>query len=476
MSPANAARQLSVLFAAVLVCAGLGPAAAQVADESEAASAANSGQASDGRPSDGLLGGVLAGGGAAAGGDAAPVIVQSVTLDRPAVITTARLRAGAETIPLFGIEGFSGAPAQALQAFLDGVAGPLSCQPQEAAGGTAGYVCVLPDGNDLAQVALLNGQARIAQDAPDEYLAQQASAQALQRGIWARQEGAEQVAHPVVQDTATLAANGQTYTLWGIVGLGAPFGGRFQATIRAAGDSLTCAPQAPLGRYTCLLPDGTDLAKLALVNGVALVAPDAPPAYRLQQADAMNQRRGYWRDVPPDAAEPPPDQAVLAGTGTPDVLSGDNGSAMATAAPAGETPMIQGEAPMIEGEAPVIEGEPMFVVLGAAGAGWGYYDHWRRWHMVPDRDWHGFGPSSGHWRPGSPAAMAMRRTPPPRGAVVREAPAERVETGGQTVFRAARPVPMPRTMGVHMAAPPPRAPLAHVSMAPLVRPAGMWRR
>ncbi len=33
----------------------------------------------------------------------------------------------------------------------------------------------------------------------------------------------------------------------------------------------------------------------------------------------------------------------------------------------------------------VIDGESVFLVLGAAGLGWGYYDHYHHWHGAPDR-------------------------------------------------------------------------------------------
>ncbi len=63
-------------------------------------------------------------------------------------------------------------------------------------------------------------------------------------------------------------------------------------TAAAHGDSVTCAPQGEAGKYVCLLPDGTDIATVALFNGAARAAPDAPDSYRAQQLDALNNRRG----------------------------------------------------------------------------------------------------------------------------------------------------------------------------------------
>ena len=40
-----------------------------------------------------------------------------------------------------------------------------------------------------------------------------------------------------------------------------------------------------------MLGDGTDIAKVAMVNGAARVAPDAPDAYRAEQLDALDNRR-----------------------------------------------------------------------------------------------------------------------------------------------------------------------------------------
>jgi hypothetical protein len=233
----------------------------------------------------------------------------------------------------------------------------------------AGYVCLLPDGTDIAEVALVNGAARAKDDAPDAYRDQEAAAQAARRGIWASlPPPPATVQHPVVQDTATLVADGQTYVLNGIIGLGAPYAAQLQGYIAANGDSLTCEPQIEPGEYICMLGDGTDLAQVALVNGAARIAPDASDSYRAQQLDALNNHRGIWQN-------PPTDVLIAATSGQPAEMcctyeAGDEGVDGVT--------YVGGEP-----EA-VIDGEAVFLVFGGA-LGWGYYDHWHHWHGAPDR-------------------------------------------------------------------------------------------
>jgi hypothetical protein len=142
-----------------------------------------------------------------------------------------------------------------------------------------------------------------------------------------------------------------------------------QGYITAAGDTVTCAPQPVADHYICLLPDGTDIAKVALVNGAARVAPDAPDSYRVQQLDALTNRRGYWATAPQAAVaaaliplEAQPQYAFVAGDDGADGITYVGGEPMA-----------------------MIDGEAVFFALGAAGLGWGYYDHFHHWHGAPDR-------------------------------------------------------------------------------------------
>ncbi len=79
-----------------------------------------------------------------------------------------------------------------------------------------------------------------------------------------------------MRDTATLAADGQTYMLDGVYGLGAPYTDQLQVYIAAHGDSMRCNPQGAPGYYVCMLGDGTDVAEAALLNGAARATFDAP--------------------------------------------------------------------------------------------------------------------------------------------------------------------------------------------------------
>jgi hypothetical protein len=173
------------------------------------------------------------------------------------------------------------------------------------------------------------------------------------------------VKHPTVIDTATLAADGQKIGLDGIIGLGQPYAGELQSYIAANGDSLSCQQQAAPGQYVCVLNDGTDIAKVALVNGGARVAPDAPDSYRVQQGEALDNKRGFW-------VNPPPDILLAATTARVPVCcafaAGDDGSDGITYA--GGVPVA------------VIGGVTTFLVFGGA-AGWGYYDPAHHWHAAP---------------------------------------------------------------------------------------------
>ncbi len=104
----------------------------------------------------------------------------SITLVSPHVVTTAQLQSGQDTVTLFGIQGYAGTSAAALQAYLDFAGERVTCEPQ----GPQAYICVMADGNDLAAMALANGDARTTPDAPDFYRQLEAAALAGQQGIW----------------------------------------------------------------------------------------------------------------------------------------------------------------------------------------------------------------------------------------------------------------------------------------------------
>jgi endonuclease YncB( thermonuclease family) len=289
---------------------------------------------------------------------------QPLHLEHPTVINTAKLASGETTVTLYGIEGLQGEAAQNLQGFLTANDSHLACQPQAA----SGFVCLLPDGTDVAQVALVNGAARAKDDAPESYREQEEAAQAARRGLWANlPPPPATLRHPMVQDTATLVADHQTYALNGLQGLGQPYASQLQGYIAANGDSLICNPQGVPGQYICVTSDGTDLAKVALVNGAAVVASDAPDAYRVQQADALNNHRGVWVN--------PPQDLLMASAADPDtaeymLVAGDDG--------ADGIVYVGGE------PTAVIDGVSEFLVYGG-DAGWGYYDQGHHWHDAPDQ-------------------------------------------------------------------------------------------
>jgi endonuclease YncB( thermonuclease family) len=287
-----------------------------------------------------------------------------VAADRPTLLDTATLEAAGQTIKLFGIVGEAGASADGMKGYIAAAGDSVACEPHA----NAEFICRLPDGTDIAMAALVNGAAQVRPDAPDAYQHEQLEAQTARRGIWASLPPPPvQVTHPTAQDTATLLANGQTYVLDGIEGVGGEYAHNLQGYIAANGDTLLCQPQGGDGYYACLQPDGTDLAKVVLVNGAARVAPDAPDAYRLQQAEAIRNRRGIWANLTPVVAE-----ADI------EALSPLHGGAVVPEDPPDGLTYV-GDTPTA-----VIDGETVFFLF-VAGSGWGYWDHDHHWRGAPDR-------------------------------------------------------------------------------------------
>lgn len=363
-------------------------------------------------------------------GLAATPAPEPVALDHPKVIDTSKLSAGDTSVALFGIVGLSGEPAEGLQGYLAQAGNHVTCLAQP----TSDFVCLLPDGTDVAQAALINGAARTKADAPDAYREQEEAAQAARRGIWSSLPPPPvTVKHPAVADTATLVADGKSYRLDGLEGFGAPFAGQMQGYIAANGDLLTCNPQGDDGRYMCLMADGTDIAKVALVNGAARVSADAPDSYRVQQGDALDNKRGIWLNPPHDVL------VALIATPTPAccaLVAGDDGT---------DGIAYVGGVPTA-----VIDDETVVMVYGG-DAGWGYYDHWHHWHDAPDRyrhhldhyHPHGEGLRGYHDRAAA-AHMAEARPgvghPAPMGAV---RPAGMAAAGHPVPMAAGRPGVMP---------------------------------
>lgn len=294
-----------------------------------------------------------------------PLAPEPVSLDHPTVVDTATFQAGETVVALYGIEGVKGEMAEGLEGFLTSHGNHMTCQAQSS----SDFVCLQSDGTDVAEVALVNGAARTKPDAPAPYRDQEAAAQSARRGIWADlPPPPATIKHPTVTDTATMVADGQTYVLDGVQGLPSPFSGQLQSYIAQHGDSLTCNPQGATGHYVCLMDDGTDIAKTALVNGAARVAADAPDSYRAQQLDALNNHRGFWVNQS--------QETILANTAVVP-------QAVCCALPPGDDG-ADGLVYVAGAPTTVIDGETAFIVYGG-DAGWGYYDHWHHWRGVPDR-------------------------------------------------------------------------------------------
>jgi endonuclease YncB( thermonuclease family) len=285
-----------------------------------------------------------------------------VDLENPKVVSTAQLSGNGKTVPLFGIVGLEGEAAQQLEAYLTGANGHLICPAQT----TTDYVCTTPDGTDVAVIALANGAAKARDDAPDAYKAQEAAARESRKGIWADlPPPPDAVVHPTVTNTATLVSGDKKFILDGVIGLGQPYAAQLQGYIQANGDRLTCQPQGVPGHYICMLDNGTDIAKIALVNGAARVGPDAPDTYRLEQLNALNNHRGFWLNPPANYAA---NDAPPSPDGCCTFVAGDDG---------GDGVYYVGGEPTA-----VIDGQTVFLILAGA-AGWGYYDRDHHWHDAP---------------------------------------------------------------------------------------------
>jgi len=112
--------------------------------------------------------------------------------------------------------------------------------------------------------------------------------------------------HPTVIDTATLEIGNRLVALYGINGLDGDPAAGLQQFIAGSGDSVTCQPE-DARRYVCMLPNGTDLAMVALINGAALLGSDAPDNYRDERNDAVRNHRGVWASTSIPPFDPPGD-------------------------------------------------------------------------------------------------------------------------------------------------------------------------
>ena len=110
-----------------------------------------------------------------------------------------------------------------------------------------------------------------------------------------RQPSPQTVSGPAkVIDTATLAVDGQTVVLDGLVGSKDPYAAQLQSMIDARGPNVSCTLQ-PDGRYICTLPDGQDIGRFTLYNGAAGISDGASADYRAQAEAARTSQRGMWK-------------------------------------------------------------------------------------------------------------------------------------------------------------------------------------
>jgi endonuclease YncB( thermonuclease family) len=102
------------------------------------------------------------------------------TISGPArVIDTATLSVNGQTVPLFGILGETGAPADQMQALINGNGSQVTCQLQVET-----YKCLAGQQLDVARIALFNGAAKPGPDATEDYKQQAAAAEAAHKGVW----------------------------------------------------------------------------------------------------------------------------------------------------------------------------------------------------------------------------------------------------------------------------------------------------
>jgi endonuclease YncB( thermonuclease family) len=96
-----------------------------------------------------------------------------------------------------------------------------------------------------------------------------------------------------VIDTATLSINGQQITLFGVTGETGTYADQLQDMVNANGSNVSCQLQDQT--YRCMLPNGLDIARVALYNGAARPGTDATDDYRNQAAAAQAAHKGVWQ-------------------------------------------------------------------------------------------------------------------------------------------------------------------------------------
>ena len=98
--------------------------------------------------------------------------------------------------------------------------------------------------------------------------------------------------HATVVNTGSLIVNGQKIQLYGVRGEGGPYADLMRAQLASQGDLVACH-RVDI-QYICTLPGGVDIGRMALYNGVARPAPNAPVDYQQQTAAARAAGRGVW--------------------------------------------------------------------------------------------------------------------------------------------------------------------------------------
>lgn len=179
---------------------------------------------------------------------------------------------------------------------------------------------------------------------------------------------------PIVVDTATLAIGNRLVALFGVVGLSGDWAAGLQQFITANGDNVRCHAQDAT-RYVCLLPNGTDVAMAALINGAAFIGPDAPNPYLNQRNDAVRNHRGVWGAVVlPHIVVPANLPPELLSMYLPRIA---------------ENPLysveVVGDGGYLINSVPyaIIDGEFGAVAFDLSHGGWGFQDPIGHWHDAP---------------------------------------------------------------------------------------------
>ncbi len=133
--------------------------------------------------------------GSAHGAEPAPVTAKSLLLVAPVpkppqlegavttIIDAAHLVVAGQQIRLIGVDP---GPADAIAPFEKWLRAhaTLTCEPSPR---TGRYRCLTTNGVDVAEAALLNGAAQVADDAAPIYREREAEARQAGRGLWAKQ-------------------------------------------------------------------------------------------------------------------------------------------------------------------------------------------------------------------------------------------------------------------------------------------------